>query len=384
MTTYRMRANDTLWSIAAENHISVAALERANPGIAERATSLGIGTPVILPIGPVQGQPPGSGVRLRGGPPAGPGGGIPPLGNPGGPGSPPPPTGTSGSLFDQLQAELQGTPSAERDAYAALLTLFQSYGLGDLAPTILNFLQQGYGSDTITSLLQLTPEYQARFAGNKIRQQNGLQVLNPADYLSAEASYRQILQAGGIDPSFMTQNQYAQWIGKDISPTEMQDRVNMAVTATITAPPELTTAFNKMGINVGDIASMFLNDNTPPPVLQQKLNQAQIIEAGLQSRVPNPTVAYAQQLAQQGVSYSQALSGYQNVAAVLPTANQLSQIYTKQTPYGLQQAEQQYLGSSGAAAYAQQQLGEQETAAFGGKNAVGQKSFTPQAAGSNF
>ena len=244
--------------------------------------------------------------------------------------NPPPPAPPALSLFQQLENELAGTPAAERDAFAALTTLFTSYGLGDLAPVILNFLQQGYGADTITSLLQLTPEYEARFAGNKIRQQNGLQVLNPADYLSAEASYRQILQAGGLDPSFMTKTQYADWIGKDISPTEIQDRVNMAVTATINAPPQLTSAFSRMGIHVGDLAGMFLNDNTPPPVLQQKLNQAQIIEAGLQSGVVDPTVAYAQQLAKQGVTYNQALAGYQNVAAVMPTASQLSQIYGQQ------------------------------------------------------
>lgn len=325
---------------------------------------------VAIGIGPVD-FPPGSTF-----------GSQTPTNNYGGPGSTN--SAPTVSLFDQLQQELQGTPQAERDAYAALLTLFQSYGLGDLAPVILNFLQQGYGSDTITSLLQLTPEYQARFSGNQIRQANGLQVLSPADYLSAEASYRQILQAGGLDPSFMTQQQYADWIGKDISPTEIQDRVNMAVTATINAPPQLTQAFSMMGISVGDIASMFLNDNTPPPLLQTKLNQAQIIEAGLQSGVAAPSISNAQQFAQMGVTYNQALAGYQQVAAVLPIANQLSQIYSSQQPYGQQQAEEQYLGSSGTAAYVQQQLGDQETAAFGGKNAVGSKSFAPQAAGTSF
>lgn len=386
MPTYRMQQGDTLWSVAQRNHITLAALEKANPGLAARASNLHPGLALVLPIGPQPGpnQPPPTATT-----------GVGPIGPAPGPSVPGEPPGTvnlggtqappaTPSVFQQLEAQLAGTPEAERDAFAALTTLFTSYGLGDLAPTILNFLQQGYGADTITSLLQLTPEYEARFSGNAIRQQNGLQVLNPADYLSAEASYRQILQAGGLDPSFMSSDNYAQWIGKDISPTEIQDRVNMAVTATVNAPPELTTAFSKMGINVGDIASMFLNDNTAPPVLQTKLNQAQIIEAGLQSGVTDPTVAYAQQLAQQGVTYNQALAGYQNVAAVLPTANQLSAIYTQQAQYGQTQAEQQYLGSSGTAAYQQQQLGEQETAAFGGKNAVGQKSFAPQAAGTAF
>jgi hypothetical protein len=72
-----------------------------------------------------------------------------------------PPTSTPppNSNLSPLEQELQGMPGQERDAYAALTTLFNSYGLGTLAPKILNYLQNGYGSDTITILLQQTPEY---------------------------------------------------------------------------------------------------------------------------------------------------------------------------------------------------------------------------------
>jgi hypothetical protein len=280
-----------------------------------------------------------------------------------------------------LNAELAGVPGQERDAYAALTTLFNSYGLGTLAPVILTYLQNGYGADTITILLQQTPEYKARFAGNEARKKNGLQVLTPAEYLSTEASYRQLLQAGGLDPSFMSQNQYAEWIGKDISPTEIQDRVNMAVQATVNAPPELTTAFARMGIYAGDLAGMFLNDGTPPPVLQMKLNQAQIVEAGLQSGVANPSVGAAGEFAKMGTTYQQALTGYQKIAALLPTADQLNQIYSSQQPYGQTQAEQEFLGNSGTAQFAREQLGRQELASFSGTAATGQKSFAQQIAG---
>src|SRR5690348_11115489 len=75
---------------------------------------------------------------------------------------PPPP-----SLEQRLEQELEGLPGQERDAYAALKTLFDSYGLGSLAPKILQYLQNGFGADTITVLLQQTPEYKQRFAGNQ-------------------------------------------------------------------------------------------------------------------------------------------------------------------------------------------------------------------------
>src|SRR5512139_2967154 len=71
----------------------------------------------------------------------------------------------------------------DRDAYMALLSLFSGYGLGSLAPKILEYVQQGYGADTITMLLQRTDEYKRRFSANEIRRKNGLPVLAPNEYL---------------------------------------------------------------------------------------------------------------------------------------------------------------------------------------------------------
>lgn len=292
-------------------------------------------------------------------------------------------TATGPSTYQQLLNQLQGLPTQERDAYAALSTLFQSYGLGSLAPKILTFLQQGFSSDTITVMLQQTPEYQKRFAGNQERIKNDLQVLTPAEYLATEASYRQLLQAAGIDPAFMTQNQYAEWIGKDISPTEIQDRVNMAVQATTQADPSVLRGFAQLGIHAGDLASFFLNDKNPMPQMQLKLTQAQIIGAGLKTGV-DVSSQDALQFAKQGVTYQQAQNAYQRVAEVLPTAQQLTQIYSNQNPYGSEQAQQEFLGSSGQATFAREQLGLQEQATFSGAGGVGQKSFAQQTAGTGF
>jgi len=271
-------------------------------------------------------------------------------------------------------------PGQERDAYAALKTLFDSYGLGTLAPTILTYLQNGFGSDTITVLLQQTPEYKARFAGNATRTSQGLQVLTPAEYLSTEASYKQLLRASGIDPSFNTPSQFADWIGSDVSPNELQERVNMAVQATTQAPPALTQYLGTLGIHTGDLAGYFLNDKNPTPQLQLKLNQAQIGAAALQNNL-DIAPSSAERYAQQGVSYSQAQSAYQRIADILPTAQGLSQIYKQQAPVNQQTLESEFLGQSGQAQLARERLSGQEQAAFSGTAGVGKASFQQQTAG---
>lgn len=276
-----------------------------------------------------------------------------------------------------LEQELAGMPGQERDAYAALKTLFDSYGLGSLAPKILSYLQNGYGSDTITVLLQQTDEYKKRFAGNQQRISNGLQVLTPAEYLSTEASYKQLLRQNGLSDHFDNEGNFAEWIGKDVSPTELSDRVNMAVQATTQAPPQVTQYFNQLGIGTGDLAAYFLNDQNPTPALQLKLNQAQIGGAALQQNL-QISAADALTYAQRGVSYQQAQSAYQRIADILPTASQLSQIYKSQAPVNQQTLEQQYLGQSGAAQLATERLGQQETAAFAGQSGVQKNSFQQQ------
>lgn len=357
---YTIQHGDTLWGIAQRNHISLGTLLRMNPEFTTNPKYRGgsmiwAGGHVMLP-----GDSGGGGGGHAAAPPA--------------PPPPAPPLDMSPEAV--LLRELEGMPGQERDAYAALKTLFNSYGLDSLSPKILRYLQDGFASETITALLQVSPEYKSRFAGNEARKANGLAVLTPAEYLSTEASYRQILQASGIDPAAMTKQQYSEWIGKDISPNEIQNRVNLGVQAYVNADQNVTNAFATLGINHGDIVSYFMNDQNPMPALQLKLNQAQIMGAGGQSGLtvdPNQALKFAQQ----GVTYQQAQGAYQKVGEVTPTGAGLSQIYKQQTPYGQTQAENEFLGSDAQATLAREALGRQETAAFQGQGGESEKSLKP-------
>jgi hypothetical protein len=345
---YTIVKGDTAQSIAAKLGIPLATLLKANPQIEHNGKMVPLTGDMILSNGHLT---------------------YPTTSSPGTPSGP--------LTFEQ---QLAGLPGQERDAYAALTTLFNSYGLGSLAPKILSYLQNGYGSDTITILLQQTDEYKKRFAGNQQRIANGLQVLTPAEYLSTEASYKQLLRQNGLSDHFDNESNFAEWIGKDVSPTELSDRVNMAVQATTQAPPSVTQYFNELGIGTGDLAAYFLNDQNATPALQLKLNQAQIGGAALQNKL-DISAADSLRYAQQGVNYQQAQSAYQRIADILPTAQKLSQIYGSQQQVNQQTLEQQYLGQSGAAQLAAERLGQQETAAFSGQSGVQQHSFQQQTSG---
>jgi hypothetical protein len=210
---------------------------------------------------------------------------------------------------------LKDLTGPNRDAYAALEDQFASYGLASLAPKIFSFIQQGFGADTITLLLQDTPEYKQRFAGNELRKAAGLPVLSPANYLATESSYRSILQDAGLPATFYDKpSDFSAWIGGDASPTEIKGRVDLAVRDASQSPPETRAALQQMyGVSPGEITAYFLDRTKALPLLQIREQAAQIGGAALAHGF-NPTTTTAEQLATEGISTQQAQAGYGQLA----------------------------------------------------------------------
>lgn len=184
---------------------------------------------------------------------------------------------TANGQFDKL---LTGT---NRDAYLGLQSLFNSFGLGSLAGKIYGYVQQGYGADTISLLLQDTSEYKKRFAANEDRVKTGLPVLTPAEYLSAESAYRQILSNSGLPTGFYdSPADFQRWIAGDVSPTEIKDRVDMAVDAVGRTDPTYRNAlFQLYGIGEHDLAAYFLDRKTAEPILKKQAAAGAIGAAAL-------------------------------------------------------------------------------------------------------
>ncbi|WP_327719881.1 hypothetical protein OG381_34400 [Streptomyces sp. NBC_00490] len=202
-----------------------------------------------------------------------------------------------------------------RDAYMALKSLFGQYGLGSLAGKIYDFVKQGYGADTIAILLQDTKEYKTRFAGNEARAKAGLAVLNPADYLSTEAAYRQILSSSGLPKGFYDNPaDFTKWIADDVSPTEIKGRVDLAVAATGQANPQYKEALWQMyGINESDLTAYFLDRKRAEPILKKQAAAGAIGAAAIR-RGFAANVLDLEGYATLGITADQAEQAYSQIA----------------------------------------------------------------------
>ena len=117
----------------------------------------------------------------------------------------------------------------QNNAFLMLKAMLEEWGLGTLAPEVLRLIQEGYTQAQIPILLQDTQAYKQRFSGNELRRQNGLAVLSPAEYLATERSIRQVMSNAGLPEGFYDdQDDFAGFIGNDVSPVEVQRRVTVA------------------------------------------------------------------------------------------------------------------------------------------------------------
>lgn len=252
----------------------------------------------------------------------------------------------------------------DRDAFLAVNALFKSYGLETLAGKIYDYVKNGYSADTISILLQDSNEYKTRFSGNEARKQAGLPVLTPAEYLSTEASYRQIMQSAGLPAGFYDQaSDFAGWIGKNVSPTEIQSRVDLATQATILANPNYRRALNMMGINDSDLTAYFLDDKRALPYLQKSAATAAIGGEALAQGLTFDK-AYSEQLALQGIGQEEARSGYSQLASELETYQNLGRMYNEE--FTQRTGEQALFEGSAEALKKKGRLLSQERGAFSG------------------
>jgi transcriptional regulator with XRE-family HTH domain len=215
---------------------------------------------------------------------------------------------------------------ANRDAAIALTALFKSYGLDSLAPQIIKMIQNGFSADTIALLLQDTKEYKTRFAANDARIKAGLPVLSPAEYISTEQAYRQVMSAAGLPIGFYdSTSDFRKFLEGDVSPTEVKSRVD-AVSEAIYRAPQATKDIFSQWYSTGDMIAYALDPKVASPLIEQRIRAA---EAAAVARQQGLTLSQmsAERLGVTGSTLSEIEQGFSFIAQEKPTTDKLSALY---------------------------------------------------------
>lgn len=165
----------------------------------------------------------------------------------------------------------------DENAYELIKNTLSSWGLGSLYSDVLEFLREGFQEDRIFIELQETAAWKKRFAGNEIRKKAGLPVLSPAEYLSVEASYRQVMESAGLPKGFYdSPDDFSQWIGKNVAPTEVKNRVDAAVNFVRQAPREALDIMRHKGFTDGELYAFALDQKRTERLVTERFRSVEL------------------------------------------------------------------------------------------------------------
>ena len=151
--------------------------------------------------------------------------------------------------------------AATKDAYALMEAQFSQWGIPEAATFFQQQMQNNIGPNEALVLLRNQPFYQARFAGNTARLAAGMNALKEADYIALENQYSNLFTSYGVQ-NLATKEQFATLIGSDIAPTELNTRLDLAVTQVQQADPTVMSTLKQFypNISTSNLVSYFLAD----------------------------------------------------------------------------------------------------------------------------
>ena len=285
---------------------------------------------------------------------------------------------------DSSGVVVSSQPTAAQSASLRAFDIFRGflrqYGIEALAADVEKYKLDGLSDEEL--LIRLRTEstaYKRRFQANEARVQKGLRALSEAEYIGLEDQYQDVMRRYGLPAAYYTrgdmgrQEGFEKFIAGDVSPVELEDRIQTAQNRVLNAPPQVREALTRFyggEISNGDVLAFMLDPDRALPQIQRKVTAAEI-GAGAALAGLGATRTRAEELATFGVTGEAARQGFQGIAEFLPTAQKLSQIYQKQGvgPYTQTTAEQEVFGLGGAAEAQRQRrkLTELEQAAFTGQ-----------------
>lgn len=140
-----------------------------------------------------------------------------------------------------------------------------------------NLFLSGMPVEQIMLEIRNTGEYKQRFGGMASLQSKG-RAISESEYISMESQYAAVLHAAGLPAGFYdAPDDFAGWIGNDVSPAEIQRRAELANKQAYQAPKETRDELRRLyGIDEGGIAAFFLDPNRAISLLEKQSRTADV------------------------------------------------------------------------------------------------------------
>jgi hypothetical protein len=226
------------------------------------------------------------------------------------------------------------TPPAEtvytESAFGIIKSTLEYYGLSDtdLLTSVRGLwenktLTPGMSVDDIGIQLRDTPAFNKRFPANKTLKDQNKPQFSVSRYLQMEADYKQRLQAANMPAGFYDDPaDFQQLIANDVSPQELQGRIDLGYQAVKNASPTVIAEFKRLyGVGEGDLAAYFIDPQRARPTFDkyEAQRQAQAAAVSSQAQIQAGIQLSAQEseaLVRSGITEAaQAQTGFEQISA---------------------------------------------------------------------
>ena len=222
------------------------------------------------------------------------------------------------------------TVGLRTDARTTIAAVLNRFGLGTLSTFLYDLYARGEvdlnNPDALIFAIRDRPEYQTRFSANARRASKNLPELDPGSYLELENSYRNVLRSNGLPPQFYDSTEdFADLITGDVSPAELQSRIQNGYRKVAEADPEVKRQMRQLyDVDDAGLAAYFLDPERATPVLEAQARAAQIAARGREQGNIQVSRMTAEELVSRGFTEQQAQEAFQRM-------NLLGGLYSEMT-----------------------------------------------------
>ena len=214
-------------------------------------------------------------------------------------------------------AEDPGKATADKNALAMLESVLADYGFSaaevkSLAGWAWGLITGGAGQAEILLQMRQRPEFKAKFPEIEARQKAGLAPIGPGEIVEYRRRARQMFAQFGLPQGFYDQDRdFADFLTKDISLSELQERVEQGYARAVQAPAEVRAELKRFfGIGEGQLAAYYLDENRALPLLMRQHRMAEIGGASKRTGFGALSRSEADELAGRDITGQQAEAGF--------------------------------------------------------------------------
>ena len=178
----------------------------------------------------------------------------------------------------KLQQEFlrQQQKSEYASAAATMRAAFSQYGLSGLNGYMTSLIMAGKPAAEVAILLRNTNAYKNRFPAMEYFAKKG-QAISEGEYITKEIAYNEAFAAAGLSGYVKSPKQYAAWMMKNVSPTQIAQRLDAATTMINNSNSNIIDAFQRYyGITKKDLLTFYLDPKQAGPELLTKAKAAML------------------------------------------------------------------------------------------------------------